>query len=87
MPDRDLFGNPVSPTFGRSGRPRFMPTRGDRALVRRLKAEGASQAAIAAALGITVPTLAVNFARELQSQTSKPANRAKRDRKLRKELR
>lgn len=78
---RDLFGNPVPPNWGQKGRPRFMPTAADRRLVRRLHREGLSQLDIAAALGITGPTLRLNFRAELQSNSQTGARRARRDRK------
>lgn len=87
MPNRDLFGNPISPTYGRPGRPRFMPKRADRRLVRKLRRAGATQAEIAAQLGITIPTLALNFPAELESRTCRAARRAQRDRQLKKDMR
>lgn len=81
MPGRDLFGNPTSPTYGTKGRPRFMPTAADRRLVRKLRRQGLSHLAIAAELGITGPTLRINFRAELKSKSQTGARRARSDRK------
>jgi len=66
---RDLFGQPIDTGRGKRGRPRHIPTTADRALVGRLHGEGQSQTRIAAALGITVPTLLLNYPDELQSKS------------------
>jgi hypothetical protein len=60
----DLFGQPV---VTRLGRPRHLPTDTSRALVAELRAGGATQAEIAAAIGITPPTLRLNYPVELGS--------------------
>jgi len=63
----DLFGEPVQPGRDRSGRPRHVPTQATRARVIELRAEGLSQLAIAAALGISGPTLRLNYPVEIGS--------------------
>lgn len=79
MADLDLFGDPIDPRRGLSGRPRHMPTAAHRALVRELRAEGKPQVAIAQALGITVPTLQLNYPKELNSTSQAWHKRAVRD--------
>jgi hypothetical protein len=64
---RDLFGEPVPPGRGRSGRPRHVPTAATRARVVELRAEGLSIAAIARELGLSQPTLQLNYPVELGS--------------------
>lgn len=63
----DLFGEPIDPRRGLRGRPRHMPTPQLRALVARLHAMGFNQLTIAKTIGITAPTLRLNYAAELNS--------------------
>lgn len=77
--DLDLFGEPINPHRGKSGRPRHFPTRVLRQLVRELHAQGQRQPAIARALGITVPTLALNYPDELESKSQRWRRRQLRD--------
>lgn len=78
-PRLDLFGNPIEPERGR-GRPRHIPTAAQRAQVRELRAAGAILPTIAAAIGITIPTLLVAYPEELRSKSKASAKRAARDR-------
>ena len=64
----DLFGEPVAPKRG-AGRPRHTPTAATRQKVEELHRAGAKQPAIATALGITVPTLTLNYPSELESNS------------------
>jgi len=64
----DLFGDPVLAPRG-PGRPRHCPTVQLRDQVEAMKVGGASQIKIAAAIGITVPTLLRNYHRELGSRS------------------
>lgn len=66
-PANDLFGDPVNPRRGFHGRPRHLPTPERRALARALHEAGQSQPKIAAALGITIPTLWRHYADEIES--------------------
>lgn len=66
----DLFGNPLPDPRG-PGRPPHVPTATTRRKVRRLRAKGEGQLAIADALGITVPTLTRHYARELDSNAKR----------------
>lgn len=65
----DLFGDPIDPKRGGPGRPRHMPTAAQRQLVRDMHAEGRSQTEIAQAIGITCPTLLLNYFAELESSS------------------
>lgn len=76
---RDLFGDPVPPAR-RPGRPRHVPTDATRAKVRELYQAGSRQPAIAAALGITVPTLTLNYPAELNSSSQTWRTRLELDR-------
>lgn len=67
-PQPDLFGF-VQPPARKRGRPRYLPTAADRALVIELHRDGASQPVIAASLGITEPTLRLNYYIELGSSS------------------
>ena len=62
----DLFGF-APPSARKRGRPRYLPSAADRALVIKLHRDGASQPVIARALGITEPTLRLNYHNELGS--------------------
>jgi len=66
---RDLFGEPIHPTWGQRGRPRHFPTPEQRAQVKALRDQGLSQPKIASAIGITVPTLALHYPCELGSRS------------------
>jgi hypothetical protein len=66
----DLFGQPVEPRSSRGGRPRHLPTPTSRALVAELRAGGATQTEIADAIGITPPTLRLNYPVELGSTST-----------------
>jgi len=68
--DFDLYGQPVDLREGRVGRPRHLPTEASRALVAAMRAEGADQLAIAAAIGISGPTLRLNYPQELGSRST-----------------
>lgn len=74
----DLFGLPIVEGRGR-GRPRHLPTDEQRARVRELANEGRAQLAIAQALGITVPTLLLNYPNELKSKSLAWRKRALRE--------
>ena len=74
----DLFGEPVPPKRA-PGRPRHVPTGESRALVEQLRGEGGEQVEIAAALGVSLPTLRLNYAAELQSKSQTGARRDRRD--------
>lgn|GEM_PF-6241746 len=76
----DMFGQPVPPRRG-PGRPRHLPTSESRALVERLRGAGVEQAEIAEALGVSLPTLRLNYPIELQSQSQTGARRDQRDRR------
>lgn len=76
--DRDLFGKPVQPGRGRSGRPRHVPTPETRSRVAELRGEGLSHLAIARAIGISDPTLRLNYAVELGSGSTVWRRRAAR---------
>ncbi len=78
---RDLLGDPIDPGHGRGGRPRHLATDARRELVRLMAAEGLSQPAIAAALGITDVTLRMHYAAELGSASITGRRRAAKDRR------
>lgn len=61
----DLFGFPAGKGSARMGRPRHLATAERRELVRRMRAEGATQAEIAAALGVSWPTLSKYYRAEI----------------------
>lgn len=63
----DLFGAPLARPLKALGRPRHEPTENDRRCVRELRAGGLSHVAIARAMGITPPTLRLNYFQELGS--------------------
>lgn len=65
----DLFGEPIDPRRGLTGRPRHMPTEALRRQVRALRQAGLSHDAIAAQIGITGPTLRLNYPDELGSSS------------------
>lgn len=61
VPNVDLFGQPDRPGKGRPGRPRYVATLRDRNKVQLLVALGWSNSRIAAAIGISEPTLRREF--------------------------
>lgn len=79
--DRDLFGLAIRPGAGKPGRPVHMPSPETRRTVRDLRAAGALQLEIAKALGISLPTLRLNYAIELQSTSQTWRRRAARNAK------
>lgn len=81
-PGRDLFGEPLFVPRPQ-GRPRHVPTEATRQRVRELHGEGLPQMAIAQAIGLTVPTMLLNYHRELESTSQVWRRRAERDRKER----
>lgn len=64
-PGLDLFGRPILPQRGR-GRPRHEVTLATQRTVAKLVADGRTQPEIAAALGVTIPTLSKYYRAELQ---------------------
>lgn len=76
---RDLFGEPVQPGRGQSGRPRHVPTQSTRARVAELRGAGLSIARIAAEIGISHPTLMLNYPAELGSASSAWRRRVARE--------
>lgn len=77
-PALDLFGEPVPAPRG-LGRPRHVPTAELRGRVRQLRAEGLNLLEIAVAIGITHPTLLLNYPAELGSSSQAWRRRAERD--------
>ncbi len=76
----DLFGEPVAAKRG-PGRPRHVPTPATRADVFRMAEAGLGQEAIAEYLGVSGPTLRINYAAELRTKSQTGKRRAARDRK------
>lgn len=62
----DLLGDPIPENFGGRGRPQHIPTTGNRNKVIVLLAMGWEEPRIAAAIGITKPTLRKHYFRELK---------------------
>lgn len=62
----DLFGDPVPSNWGERGRPEHVPSEQNRKKVSMLLALGWSNARIAAALFITIPTLRKHYFSELR---------------------
>jgi len=60
-PAFDLLGDPIPPNFGRRGRPPHIPTKENSNKIMLLLAQGWTDARIAGALGITVPTLKKHY--------------------------
>lgn len=75
----DLFGEPLDPRFGLAGRPRHRPTEATRVRVRELHQAGAKQDAIAKAIGLSVPTLRMNYHSELECSSAVARRRAALD--------
>ncbi len=65
----DLFGHPVDAQRRLPGRPRHVPTPELRSEVQRLHDLGQSQSEIAAAVGVTEPTLRLHYHTELRSRS------------------
>lgn len=78
--DVDLFGEPIVPPRG-PGRPRHVPTPESRARVAELRETGLTHVQIAASIGITHPTLELNYPVELRSTSQAWRRRAERDQK------
>ena len=74
----DLFGEPVAAKRG-PGRPRHVPTPATRADVFRMAEAGLGQGAIAQYLGISCPTLRINYAAQLRTTSQTGKRRAARD--------
>jgi|GEM_PF-3444731 len=74
--DRDLLGEPIRPGMGRAGRPIHLPTEASRARVLQLAGDGVTQDRIAAEIGISMPTLRLNYAAELRSRSTTWRRRA-----------
>lgn len=53
----DLFGEPIDPHHGCKGRPRHKPTEKNRLIIKGLQDDGATLPVIAAAIGVSIPTL------------------------------
>ncbi len=64
----DLLGDPIPENWGKRGRPPHIVTEENRIKVMMLLAIGRTDERIAAALGITKPTLKKHYFRELQSR-------------------
>lgn len=60
-PAFDLLGDPIPENFGKRGRPPHIPTEQNRNKIMLLLAQGWTDARIAAAMGITVPTLKKHY--------------------------
>lgn len=76
---RDLLGEPIRPGVGRRGRPMHIPSDVTRGTVREMRKAGCTQAAIAEALGISGPTLRLNYPIELGSGSTTWRRRAGRN--------
>jgi hypothetical protein len=66
--DLDLLGDPIPDGLGKRGRPPHLPTVENRRKVMVLAAFDRNEEQIAAALGITPPTLKKHYFRELRSR-------------------
>jgi hypothetical protein len=64
-PNIDLFGDPIPANWGKPGRPEHVPSQQNRNKVSMLVALGWSNARIAGALFVTVPTLRKHYFSEL----------------------
>lgn len=80
----DMFGDPL-PGPAKRGRPRHRPSQLLRDRVAELASEGLNQEQIAAAIGITKPTLVRNYHRELGSQSTLWLQRERADQAKQKE--
>lgn len=65
----DLFGAPIATASRPAGRPRHAPTARTRRIARALSRRGATHDQIAAAIGITAPTLRMHYHEELGSSS------------------
>jgi len=75
----DMFGHPIDPRRGLHGRPRHLPTIELRQRVSQLHAQGLSHLDIAAEIGISAPTLRLNYPAELESRSQTWRRRAEAD--------
>lgn len=66
--DFDMLGDPIPEGFGKRGRPAHIPTDENRRKVVVLMAFDKNEEQIAAALGITPPTLRKHYFRELRAK-------------------
>lgn len=89
-PSRAAFCRSGEPPSGASrlprGRPRHTPTSAQRRMVAAMHRAGDTQPKIADRLGITVPTLVLNYADELGSSSQRGARREQRDQKKETEI-
>nr|WP_304363679.1 hypothetical protein [Jiella sp. LLJ827] len=67
-PAFDLLGDPIPAGLGKRGRPPHNPTQQNRNKIMLLLAQGWTDARIAGAIGITVPTLRKHYFRELRTR-------------------
>lgn len=65
-PALDLLGDPIPPNHGRRGRPQHVPTKESRNKIILLLAQGWTDARMAAAIGISLPTLKRHYFSELK---------------------
>lgn len=65
-PALDLLGDPIPPNHGRRGRPQHVPTKESRNKIILLLAQGWTDARIAGAIGISLPTLKRHYFSELK---------------------
>jgi len=72
----DLFGEPIVSNPNRMGRPPHLPTKQSRRQVAKLRAKGRSQPEIAKVIGISLPTLRLNYPNELGSSSQTWRRRA-----------
>lgn len=66
----DLFGDPIPAGRGRAGRPEHVPSAENRAFVTMLLAVGREPKEVAAALGISMPTMRKHYFSELGQRKS-----------------
>lgn len=72
----DLFGEPIVSNPNRMGRPPHLPTIRTRKQVSDMRAEGRTQPEIAKVIGISLPTLRLNYPNELGSSSQTWRGRA-----------
>lgn len=65
-PALDLLGDPIPPNHGRRGRPQHVPTKESRNKIILLLAQGWTDARMAGAIGISLPTLKRHYFSELK---------------------
>ena len=75
----DLFGQPLAAVPRAVGRPRHAETEENRLKVKELRSFGLRHDEIAAALGISAPTLRMIYFQELGSRSTTGLRRAERD--------